>query len=413
MKKILLIAFKFPPYAGVNAYRWSFLTKYMSDLGCQFHVLTVNWEHQGENTIKKTELSPSLVVHRIPSGGFHKWKYTPSKIKIINAIKSRINNYIIEKYYHFDDEADHWGKFLIPYCKLLISKEKISYIVATGHPFSSNYWASELKKELPEIKLIQDFQDPWFFCPSKKMMPSKYAEIFQRQKQAIEFADAIVTVTEGLLKDFTAFTNTKRVYVVENGFDPENIVNVGHHLNGFTPNDFSFAHLGSVTSRREMVLIKFLEAFKLCLSKVKKPCVTLIGKYPQKLLTTLFPNLVDQEILRFKGSVDQRQAFKYLLEHNYALQLNADIHPHLVSTKIYEYAALKMPTISINNGGEIDKLVSAADIGYSINVLKTQIPEELLKIASKKFHNFKFNVNQYSYKSLANKYLSVLNDLDT
>lgn len=47
MKKILLIAYKFPPYDGVASLRWAKMSKYLAKLGHEIHVLTVDWQEIG------------------------------------------------------------------------------------------------------------------------------------------------------------------------------------------------------------------------------------------------------------------------------------------------------------------------------------------------------------------------------
>ena len=71
MKPIILIAYRFPPYAGVGCYRWSKLCKYLAELGHTIHVVTVDWQHLGPDTFIEDVQDPNIVIHKIPSGDFH------------------------------------------------------------------------------------------------------------------------------------------------------------------------------------------------------------------------------------------------------------------------------------------------------------------------------------------------------
>ena len=168
MKKILLIAFKFPPYAGVGGFRWSKFSKHLARLGYEIHVITVNWKNYGENTFLKDVQHDNIHIHKIPSGYPHNLKYRPFSNYIFEAIKLIFFTFL-NRFIFYDDEAQHWGKYLIPYCEKLIAKENIPIIIATGHPFQANYWASVLKNRNPTLKLIQDFRDPWVDQPNKPM----------------------------------------------------------------------------------------------------------------------------------------------------------------------------------------------------------------------------------------------------
>ena len=48
---LLVIAYKFPPYAGVGGFRWAKLSKYLARLGHEVHVVTVPWRGGGPNTL--------------------------------------------------------------------------------------------------------------------------------------------------------------------------------------------------------------------------------------------------------------------------------------------------------------------------------------------------------------------------
>ena len=50
------------------------------------------------------------------------------------------------------------------FCKFLlnkIKKEDIGYIITTGPPHSIHLIGLEIKKNIPNIKWISDFRDPW------------------------------------------------------------------------------------------------------------------------------------------------------------------------------------------------------------------------------------------------------------
>ena len=43
--KLLIIAFKFPPYGGVGSFRWSKFTKYLAKSENKVNVLTIKWKN--------------------------------------------------------------------------------------------------------------------------------------------------------------------------------------------------------------------------------------------------------------------------------------------------------------------------------------------------------------------------------
>ena len=64
--RMLLIAYKFPPYAGVGGFRWAKLSKYLARLGHEIHVVSVPWPAYGPNTLMADAAEPGVTVHPIP-----------------------------------------------------------------------------------------------------------------------------------------------------------------------------------------------------------------------------------------------------------------------------------------------------------------------------------------------------------
>src|SRR4030042_3229476 len=161
MKKdtqVLLIAYKFPPYAGVGCFRWSKLSKYLAKMGYTIHVVTVKWDKMGNDTYMQDVTHPNIIIHRIPSLYPHNLKYKRYKNTTIGRFKRviKLGFFKIFDVFWYEDEAQYWGRSLLPYCKKLINDHQIHTVIATGHPFMANYWASKLKQGLPQITLIQD-----------------------------------------------------------------------------------------------------------------------------------------------------------------------------------------------------------------------------------------------------------------
>ena len=167
MYKILLIAFKFPPFPGVGASRWSKLSKYLAKKGHEIYVLTVPWTISGSSSLIEDVIHQNIHVHRIKSGYIHNVYYKDFGNVLLNWLKVKIL-YLLNRFFYWDDEAQNWGRYLLPAAKKLIQENNIKVIVATGAPFEANYWAAMLKKEMQDIFLIQDFRDPWAQNPFKK-----------------------------------------------------------------------------------------------------------------------------------------------------------------------------------------------------------------------------------------------------
>jgi len=404
--KILLIAFKFPPYAGVGGFRWAKMAKYLARSGHVIHVVTVDWKQNGSNTFLEDIQHENIRIHKIPSGYPHNLKYRQFSNYILKKVKL-IFFYVLNRFMFYDDEAQHWGKYLIPYCEKMIDKENIPIVIATGHPFQANYWASVLKIRNPTIKLIQDFRDPWVDEPLKSMNTVQKRKITEWQRQAISSSDALVAVTEKLLEQFITNQEVDKAICIPNGYDPETLSNTKSQATL----KLSFAHLGNVSNRREIPLIRFLEAVVRNKHKLEPIQITLVGNL-SKLITRKFTDLIQENIVKIIPTVSQKQAHEILCQHTYALHFNAEINPEARSTKIYEYGAMRKTTVSINYGSEIKSLIKECDLGYSVNLKTDNIDEFLIKLSTEELSkNFKFKVEAYSYLNLANNYSNLIQSL--
>lgn len=369
-------------------------------------MVTVNWQQNGPNTLLDDISHEKIVVHRIKSGYLHNLKYKNIKYFILKAIR-HVFFKLLDGIFYWDDEAQHWGRHLIPCVENIIEQYNIHTIVATGHPFQSNYWASEIKKRNPSIKLIQDFRDPWIQHAHKNLRSRRNRILKNRVIQSLELADLIVTVTDELMEEYKKYSPSGNYIVIPNGFDPDVIKDIVKN-NISKDNEagcITMTHIGNITNNRDKVCDVFLQAIR-SLSTVYAFQIHFAGHIPGYLLKK-YSDLIASGALIYHGYLSQIKALSLVAQSDFAIQFNAEIVPYLVSTKIYEYAALKIPTISLNFGGSIDKLINDSSLGYSINVGNANVEADIKRIISDE-KSFDFNVENYTYKHLAKQYSDFL-----
>ena len=416
--KILIILFKYPPYSGVGAFRWSKIIKYLAKECYILHIITVKWKINETQSWINDINNPNIIIHKLPSFGFHNYKYWKVNNTFIGKIINKIR-YIIFKYLknvYYIDEAQFWGFSLIPFCKRLIKKENITKVIATGSPFMANYWAAKLKQKMPFLKLIQDFRDPWNVNPLIEYKNRHHKNIAVKNELfAINSADTIVTVTRGLLKIIKEkiYNPNKNKYVLTNGYDDEVVEEVMLENKGYVRKCFTLVHVGNITNRREECLVFLLDYVLENYIKYNTLKIKLYGKLNKKYIMLKYSKLIEKNILQLYDSVCPKDALKEIYKSFFALQLNADIFPYLVSTKIYEYAALYRPVLSINYGGEIEEIINKHRLGYSVNLniddkykLKKIFNELYKKWKKNKYNGNKpYNIKKYSYRNITKKYI--------
>ena len=404
---ILLIAYKFPPYAGVGGYRWAQLCQYLARLGRKIDVVTVEWQRTSSDTLLDMVQHPNIHIHRIPSGYLQNLAIKNFNSRILNGIRNKVFLHIIDKFYPLDF-AEHWGAHLIPYCKRIIYSKKITTVIATGHPFMANVHAATLKKELQHIILIQDFRDMWYNDRTLSSSASTREKILQKETFALQTANAVVTVSEGCKKILQQTAGTTPVYVIPNGYDPEKFSYIDHSkIDRYT----NFVYLGGVSNGREDCAVAFLDFLRF----FKKGKAFFAGSIPPSLLKK-YGDLIDEKRFLFLGKVSHLECIHLLKQANFALHFNAKIVPEAASTKIYEYAASGCPVLSFHFGGEPERIIKKHHLGISINIESTDynlnhISDMISAFDFKKF--LPHDIEKFSFPNLANSYINLIETLNT
>lgn len=408
-KKVLLIAFKYPPYAGVGGFRWSKFSKYLAEMGYTVHVVTVKWKQYGDNVFLNDVQHPNIIIHRIPSLYFHNYRYRKYGKNFVGNLQHLCRGafFKLMNLIWYDDEAQFWGYALLPFCTNLIEEEDIKNVIATGHPFMANYWAAKLKEKLPSINLLQDIRDPWNDDPLK---PYPFAfqskRSVQREIYSFNTCDTFITVSDGLMEllENKIHSDVRKV-MIPNGFDMKPS---GSSLQEPLKRDFSFIYAGNLFCGREEPLDSLLKAVENLGDRIPEIKLNFYGSFPLAFKNK-YSKLFKKGIISYHSPVSSKKIQSLMYESFVCLQLNARIYCYARSTKIYEHAFLRRPTLSVNYGGEIDSLIKVHKLGVSVNGDDNDIIEkELLRFYEIWKNDPCYQINpesleQYNYSCLTKK----------
>ena len=418
-KKILIIAFKFPPYPEVGGYRWAKFSRCFADNGYKVHVITVKWKNRKNQSWNKDIIHDNILIYQIPSLYFHNLKYHKFSKNIFGWFLNKLRNQVLKLSYifYFVDEAQYWGKKMIPHAKEIINKEKIKYVISTGGPFMSNYWASVLKTNMPGIKLIQDLRDEW---NDTRKFVLKYHKVksYEYEDYALNNCDAVVTTSIGLRELFSKKINNKNVkqYLIYNGYDEGSIKKIQFKNQIKRKRDFSFIYAGSLNNERDQVLDIFLNVVNINIRKFNNITI-FIYTSDCKGIDIKYAGLVKNKNLIINNSIPQEELFKFIDESFVALHFMPVSQKYIVSIKLFEYGILKRPILSINAGGDSEYLIKKHNLGYSVKYdNETGILGTIIKLY-KIWQNDPFyriepiGLDKYSYKNLSKEYLNIINSL--
>ena len=171
MRKILVIAYYWPPAGGPGVQRWLKFVKYLPDFGIEPIVYVPenpSYPLMDEKLID--EVPSSIKILKQPIKEPYGWASLLSKKKtktISSGIIKEKDPSIIEKVLlwirgnlFIPDARKFWVKPSISFLAKVIADEGIETIVTTGPPHSLHLIGLGLKKKY-NIQWIVDFRDPW------------------------------------------------------------------------------------------------------------------------------------------------------------------------------------------------------------------------------------------------------------
>jgi hypothetical protein len=215
-KKVLVIAYYWPPSGGSGVQRWLKFVKYLPQFDWKPYVFT---PENPSFTIKDESLNKDVpaeaVVIRYPiwepyeafakvSGVFGSKKtFSPADVvKKNKSLFQKISTWVRGNFF-IPDPRMFWVKPSVKFLKTYLVENNIGTIITTGPPHSMHLIGHELKKLRPSIKWIADFRDPW---SEWQLLDSlMVTKVVRKKHQQLELkvltcADEVITATPYFVK---------------------------------------------------------------------------------------------------------------------------------------------------------------------------------------------------------------------
>jgi len=370
MKKVLMIAYYYPPLAGAGVFRTLKFTKYLPLFDFQPYVLTVkNPMYPLRDTTLVNEIPPEVKVFRTFS----------FEHKVLRA--PRLLN-INLKWFYIPDVNIGWIPFAVNIGTKIIRKENIDIIFATAPIWTSLIIGFLLKKRTKK-PLVIDFRDPWTDNAFVEY-PTKLHECIERkiEEKIVAHADYI-TVVSNLMKknlvDRYPFSESK-IEVITNGFDSDDFKILEIHEQA---NKFRVTHTGSIyglrTARPLLFALKELIKEKAGLSN--KLEIIFVGSYGKET-----PRLVKmlglENIVKLFTYASHEACLKIMLSSHVLLLLTTIEDPRaysMVPGKLFEYLASRKPILAITpENGEAANLIKSLNAGRVVSPNNIKLIKETI-----------------------------------
>ncbi len=434
MKRILIIAYYFPPSGGPGVQRVLKYTKYLPEYGWQPFVLTVeNGTFPALDYSLLDEIPKNVKVFRTkifePYDLYRIFTGKPKNIAIdVNVIKKE------DQKLTFKEKIAEFirATFFIPDARvgwLLTANSKalqicrefgINAIYSSSPPYTCSLIARHIKKKIG-IPWVAGFRDPWtgfISAPKRWYIPAKIDSHFEFS--VFSKADFVEVAWEGIMKDALSkypSLNPNKFIPIPNGFDPADFPKIQYKPNPV----FTLTYTGSMYGRRNpQSLFQAIEILvtnnSINKEKIK---IKFIGRFGEEIIDMINKTMIKDRI-EVIGYLPHRKSLEHLMTSD-ALLLIVDESKEseeIVPGKVFEYLGTLRPIIAIApTKGAVAKIIHQTNSGFVAHQSK---PEKIAENFQKLYHMwensivFQPNIDEiqkYSRKEHTKMLAELLNQL--
>ena len=349
MKKVLILAYDFPPYisvGGLRPYNW---LKYLKQFDVEPVIITRQWANKygNESDYVAPSESKEVIIDASEYGTIIRAPYRPNLANRLllkyGADRFRFIRKVITAFYEY-------FQFILPIGtkhNLLIEANKylennsVDVIIATGDPFVLFKYAKGLSTK-HKTPWIADYRDLWSqdISVHKKLLFKRWCRFFE--KRIVKKASHVIVVSEYLKHQISSITEQCHFEIIPNGYNKELIDNLSHIRQGGEV--LSIALVGTIYKWNP------INGFLFAVNNFVKShgsdsiVINFYGVNNKEELNSIieekYPLLMD--VLRIHPKIKNELLIEKLLSTNLTLLFN---YYTFMGTKVYEYLGINRPIL--------------------------------------------------------------------
>lgn len=251
MKKLLMVAYYFPPIGGSGTQRSSKFVKYLPRFGWQPTVISgfdATWPQ--DHTLL-ADIPPEAQIHRfpLPPTVWRRARHWLFDHRIGPIGLGRIGNYL-GWFLDFPDTKREWADTAAEMALEMSKLHEFDAIYTTSPPYSSCAAVRRIQDRLG-LPWIADFRDHWSredieFGELPKWLRNRHAAA---EREVVCHADAVICANEGIAEFFrtTYGLSAERCIVITNGFDQDDFTDTQRQTRKGA--DVTLTHTGTFPRR--------------------------------------------------------------------------------------------------------------------------------------------------------------------
>lgn len=391
MKKILLIAYYFPPCGGAAVQRWLRLLPLLVESGFDVTVLTTQ---DGDYIIKDESL-----LNKIPANVKVFRTFTPTMSKLWKTINSdgtslpygslsTTKSMSVSKRLMFwirlnliiPDVRIIWNPFAKRKAIKLCKENDYDWIITTGPPHSTHLIGLYLKKRF-HIKWLADFRDPWtqiIYLQIEKQNAAIKLVNKILEKKVVKNADVNLIVSKSIAKQLP--DGNKVVFY--NGFDLEQF----QHIDYVSTDKFRIKYIGQITEGQDIYSLLDFISKHIDNQGIKDIEFSFIGTRSLKPMDYSIPIKMIDYLPHDKAIAEMINCEILILMIN-----NYPNNQGMLTTRLFEYIAAKTPILCFGPlDGEAASIINDSDAGY----VSDNQNEDVWNFIHTGYSNWKNSINQ-------------------
>jgi glycosyltransferase involved in cell wall biosynthesis len=367
VRRVLVIAYYFPPMGLSGVQRTSKFVKYLPHYGWEPTVLTVNtvgYFAQDDSLLQELETRNIRIV-RTPPAGPGRFLVKREAVRLPSERTRKWLSRISDTFFIPDNKIG-WRKTAVKTALDLHHTTPFDLIFSTAPPFTDFLIGAEVKSAIRK-PLVLDYRDPWLSYPFR-FYPSPLHKRRHRalERRALKASSHIITTNRRVKETLIAqhpFLTYHDIDIISQGFDPEDFPTPAPPVeNDFVPKPsgkMRITYAGIFWEDR--VPTTFLEALAALIAErpgIKEKIEALfVGNFRAENLKTV-ERLGLQDVVRVIEYVPHRLCARYLMDSDLLWMIVGDDMGS--PGKTYDYIGARKPILGLVPDGFLKTTIEEA-----------------------------------------------------
>lgn len=365
MRRVLILAYDFPPRGAAGALRVTKFARYLPEFGWQPIVVAATVEGGMRDDGLLAELPPGLEVMRVRNPLTRRSHHSSAQSATAPrpGARSRLRRFFIP------DPQVVWVPGAVQAATVRLRRGDIDAFITSAPPHSDNIAGLWLKRRFRQLPWVLDLRDMWSDSPGITD-PMIYKLNRLCEQPCLHHANHIVVVSDGLraLLQRNYAIPTDRISTITNGFDAEDIPQDKPEA---SHEPLRLSYVGSIVDTRVDAARGFFEALRSLVAEGINSDdleVRLVGVFAPEIWQLAEP-LLEQGIVKTSPFVPHSEAVAEMASADVLLLLVPEDRERRITytSKVFEYFAVGRPILALAPEGDLTQLIRSTGAGTTLS----------------------------------------------